>query len=239
MTTDLEIENKIFMRNLSAPIGGVMRFHLIYAGPLSASGNKPKPDEARNIRDQLSPQMKYLWETHHALKVLQNTAWVPRPGNSAPLISGNASPFDDGTAMQKARKNMPWMFTNFCEPISYGESSYVPLVRKSLDLNCGIDVLFLRQGDPGALVNQGGDIDNRIKTLLDALKMPDSDASSKWPPKSGVTYCLMESDTLVANLSVSTDRLLFAPNEKPNEVHLVVEVEIQVLRVGAWNVCLV
>jgi hypothetical protein len=226
------------MRNLSAPIGGVMRFHLVYSGPLSASGNKSKPDEARNIRDQFSPQLKYLWESHHALKVLENSAWVPRPGNRAPAISGNATPFDDGSQIHQARMIMPDMFVNLCEPISHGPKSYVPLVRKSLDLNCGIDILFLRQGDPGALVNQGGDIDNRIKTLLDALKMPDSDASSKWPQRADVTHCLMESDTLVSDLNVSTDRLLFSQTEKPNEVHLVIEVEIKILRVGAWNMCL-
>jgi len=32
--------------------------------------------------------------------------------------------------------------------------------------------LFLRPGEPGRLVSRGGDIDNRIKTLLDGLRMP-------------------------------------------------------------------
>ena len=39
-------------------------------------------------------------------------------------------------------------------------------------LTCGLKILFLRKEGPGKLILQGGDIDNRLKTLLDALKMP-------------------------------------------------------------------
>jgi hypothetical protein len=41
-------------------------------------------------------------------------------------------------------------------------------VRNSFALHCGLKVLFLRKEPPGK-VYQGGDIDGRIKTLLDAL----------------------------------------------------------------------
>jgi hypothetical protein len=46
---------------------------------------------------------------------------------------------------------------------------WVPLVKEGM--LCDINVLFLRSDAPGALV-KSGDIDNRIKTLLDALRMP-------------------------------------------------------------------
>jgi hypothetical protein len=46
---------------------------------------------------------------------------------------------------------------------------WVPLVKEGM--LCDIHVLFLRSDAPGTLV-QSGDIDNRIKTLLDALRMP-------------------------------------------------------------------
>jgi hypothetical protein len=52
-------------------------------------------------------------------------------------------------------------------------------------------------------------------------------------------YCLLESDTLISGFEVSTGRLLFPATKYPNEVHLVIQVEIKVLRVGEWNVCLV
>lgn len=117
---------------------------------------------------------------------------------------------------------------------------FLPLVRESLHLNCELDILFLRQQDPGALISQGGDIDNRIKTLLDALRMPSPDEEVRAPTTidDELTYCLMESDTLVSRLNIDTDRLLFAESDKPNEVHLVIEVTLNVLRVSPYNQCL-
>jgi hypothetical protein len=231
------LRDKILLRNMSAPISGVMRFHLVYGGPLAATGNKSKPAEAKRIRDVLSPQLANLWSTHHALQMLKNSALVMSPGQAG--LSMPLSPFDDGKRVQLARGLAPQNFVDLCEPVAYGDKKYMPLVRKSLDLNCGISVLFLRQGDPGSLVNQGGDLDNRIKTLLDALKMPDRETHDSYASTLDMTYCLMESDSLASDLNVKTDRLLFPQTQYPNEVHLVIEVDVQVLRVGVWNVCLV
>ena len=85
---------------------------------------------------------------------------------------------------------------------------------------------------------KGGDLDNRIKTLCDALRMPDADVEARYPQAQDHTYCLLESDTLISGLEVETGRLLFPKTEFPNEVHLVIEVSVKVLKVGPWNVCL-
>src|SRR6266849_6098917 len=61
------------------------------------------------------------------------------------------------------------------KPVLIGGKQFVPLVRQSLALACSLDILFLRREEPGSLILQGGDIDNRIKTLFDALKMPTAD----------------------------------------------------------------
>jgi hypothetical protein len=114
----------------------------------------------------------------------------------------------------------------------------MPLIRKSLDLNCELNVLFLRKEDPGALVLQGGDIDNRIKLLFDALKIPDTDEARAYPQAQELTYCLMESDALVFRFDVDSDRLLFPKIEKVDEVFLVIEVIVRVLRVAEWNMAL-
>ena len=60
---------------------------------------------------------------------------------------------------------------NLRVPIGVGGRIFQPLVRESFALKCGLDILFLRQESPGK-VYQGGDLDNRIKTLLDALSVP-------------------------------------------------------------------
>lgn len=210
-----------------------MRFSLVFNGRLSGTGNKPKPDQVRDIRDVFHEQLKYLWETHSALKRLRQSAIVNKAGRDLAVTEG---PFDIPRDLDRFPPRDHE--TDLCEPIFQGDFSYIPLVRKSLDLNCRLDIHFLRQEDPGSLVLQGGDLDNRIKMLFDALRKPDPDVQHKHPQKHKKLYCLLESDTLISGFSVSTDRLLFPRTAYPNEVHLLIEVTVSVLKVGGWNVCL-
>jgi hypothetical protein len=208
-----------------------MHFHLIYHGPLPGAGNKSKPDFARSIRDQFHPQLRLLWQTHPAMVRLQHSAHVPEnPENYLAVVDSPFHTERDGT--------VPPGFINLCEPITKGPKQYIPIVRKSLDLNCSLEILFLRQEDPGSLVLQGGDLDNRIKTLFDALRVPDEDVERNYPQAQTPTYCLLESDTLISGFDVSTGRLLFPNTNHRNEVHLIIEVTVRVLRLGSWNQCL-
>jgi len=121
-------------------------------------------------------------------------------------------------------------------PIQRHGRLYRPLIRKSLDLTCSLNVLFLRQEDPGSLLKKAGDLDNRIKTFIDALEMPPEAAEGD--EVSGVNYCLLENDTLVRGLEIDSERLLLPEQDFPNQVHLIVEVVVHVEKVGSWNVCL-
>ena len=69
-----------------------MRFRLIYQGQLPGSGNSSKkPSAVQAIRDQLHPQLKFLWDTHKALKRLKKTSIVStHPGRDIDLTE---SPF--------------------------------------------------------------------------------------------------------------------------------------------------
>ena len=138
-----------------------MQFYLVYNGPLPSSGNKGKPNHARNIRDKLHPQMELLWNTHIALKRLRWTARVPRQPGA--YVSSTETPFDP---TEQPTHPLPPAYVDLCEPVQKGQKTYIPLVRKSLHLNCALDILFLRQEDPGELVTQGGDLDGRLKTFL-------------------------------------------------------------------------
>lgn len=210
-----------------------MRFHLVYHGALEGSGNKSKPDQVRDIRDHFHPQLKYLWETHSALKRLRQTAIVKKnPGGY--LATPDGPSIERDIDIYPARDDE----IDLCGAIEDGSKKYLPLVRKSLQLNCTLSINFLRQEDPGSLILQGGDVDNRIKMLFDALRKPDVDIEARFPQAQETTYCLMESDTLVSGFQVDTDRLLFPKTERPNEVHLLIEVKVNVLRVGTWNICL-
>jgi hypothetical protein len=73
---------------------------------------------------------------------------------------------------------------------------FVPLVSIAGGFTCSLDILFLRRDSPGSLVKSGGDIDNRIKTLLDALTIPNESqlAGIKFEPHEQPFYTLLEDD---------------------------------------------
>jgi hypothetical protein len=172
------------------------------------------------------------------LKRLRYSALVPPPeAFEGFLIDVPDSPFYDMDE-PPTPEVIPEGYINLIEPIVKGNKSYFPLVRKSLDLVCSLKILFLRQEDPGELVSQGGDLDGRIKTLFDALRAPDEDVELNYPQAQDETYCLLENDTLISEFNVTSGRLLFAETTKPNEVHLVIDVKVRVLRVGSWNLAL-
>ena len=77
-----------------------------------------------------------------------------------------------------------------------------------------------------------------MKTLLDALRMPTRDEQARNTPADEMLYCLMQDDCLVSRLDIETDRLLFPSSTHPHEVHLDIEVSLNVLRVYPHNVCL-
>ena len=115
----------------------------------------------------------------------------------------------------------------------------MPLVRESLALACALDILFLRKEEPGKLILQGGDIDNRIKTLFDALRMPSTDDFNGTQGELvNPFYCLLENDSLINDCAIRTGRLLTRPNADVSEVRLVIDVTVKVMLVRSYNMSL-
>src|SRR5262249_23140630 len=75
---------------------------------------------------------------------------------------------------------------------------FAPSVSQLLSLVAELSVTFLRPEPPGSIITQGGDIDNRLKTLLDALRMPKN--AAEIPPRDSPAvhedpfFCLLEDD---------------------------------------------
>jgi hypothetical protein len=102
------------------------------------------------------------------------------------------------------------------------------LILKKLRLSCALDILLLRREQPGRIVLQSGDIDNRVKTLFDGLRMPASaDEAGAIDPTANPFFCLLESDTLIDEVHVVTDMLLIPADkpEKQNHVRIIISVE--------------
>jgi hypothetical protein len=105
-----------------------------------------------------------------------------------------------------------------------------------------LQILFLRRDAPGSVII-AGDLDNRIKTLIDALRRPlnANELRGNETPGEGEDpfYCLLEDDKLVSHLEVETDTILDPPkNNSPEElrrVRTVITVEIKPYYVTLFN----
>lgn len=118
-----------------------------------------------------------------------------------------------------------------------GPFHFAPLISSRLNLIAELAITMLRPEPPGSIVTQGGDIDNRIKTLLDALRMPRvlAELSKGDTPSEGEDpfFCLLQDDNLVTKLAVSTDRLL-EPVDSQSEVQLLIHVTVKQTQ-GTWD----
>jgi len=107
---------------------------------------------------------------------------------------------------------------------------FLPLLTGHRGLACAIDVLFLRRDVPGRVIGSGGDIDNRLKVLFDALRVPTdcSEIPSSWVPdrEEDPLHCLLDDDKLITSISVVTDQLLtpMEEGEAVNDVVLIIQV---------------
>ncbi|MFH1594935.1 MAG: hypothetical protein ABIG94_00990 [Pseudomonadota bacterium] len=115
---------------------------------------------------------------------------------------------------------------------------FVPLVNEYMYLVADLQIQLLRPEPPGSVNTQSGDLDNRVKTLLDALRMPrvvDELPNGDNPgPEENPFFCLLEDDALINSFSVTTHRWL-DPKVSHKEVILLVTVRTSVTRLMARN----
>lgn len=88
---------------------------------------------------------------------------------------------------------------------------FAALVHDNLHLTAELDVLLLRpESAAGPIVR--GDIDNRLKTLLDALAAPahaqQVSSEARATSASAPLHTLLQDDRLITKVTVETDRLL-------------------------------
>lgn len=184
--------------------------------------------------------MKYLWKTDPFLSQYQI-----HPDN--PNIGENPDPAADSMyAMWAPDENQE---RSLVEVVASRHAQFgyrfVPLVTKCFRLLCSLHVLFLRHDVPGSAI-QAGDIDNRIKTLIDALRPPQTQnelVDTDSTPREGEDpfFCLLEDDNQVSGFTVETDSLLEAVDEPSDKrrVKIVVTVELRPYYVTPLNLSFV
>jgi hypothetical protein len=124
--------------------------------------------------------------------------------------------------------------------VKRGRFRCIPLVRERVNLVCDLDILFLRRENPGQLISAGGDLDNRIKVLFDALRVPqdDNEVRGLVPTNpAGLLFCLTEDDSLITGFRVTTDRLLEPAKSgaEENNVKLIINVEVKATKLTEEN----
>ena len=122
-----------------------------------------------------------------------------------------------------------------------GNTIFVPVVTQGLDLVAQLDILMLHPEEPGAIITKGGDLDNRLKTLFDALRNPkdlkELPDNYPQPPTEQLLYCLLEDDALITGVAMTTDRLLEFSSE--DEVFLLIRVWIRGAKTTMDNMSLI
>jgi hypothetical protein len=219
-----------------------MRFRLIYDGELKSRQKDPSDGKwdrmaghTQSIRKVFHRQLKHLWQNNKFLRefamhpaAFGNPNWARAPGEDA--VWGIA-------------RDEKWLLS---EVVAYNfrESGYrfVPLINEQFSLVCSLDILFLRRDIPGSVIS-AGDLDNRIKTLIDALRKPQgaNELRGNETPGDGEDpfYCLLSDDKLVSQLRVETDTLLDPPTGDKEvdrrQVRLVITVEVKPYDITSFN----
>jgi hypothetical protein len=166
-----------------------------------APRRRSHPADIHRIRMNLHPQLKALWQ------------YKPLSLQLHQLREAPANPGD--IAILERSNNV----------------LFAPLITQKNNLACELSVTFLRQQPPGQLLGEGGDIDNRLKTLLDALRKPNTaeaqQAQIDARPDDDPIHCLLQDDALVTKVSVETDRLL-RPATDPFDLVAIIHVRVLV-----------
>ncbi len=197
------------------PIQGedVVELRLLYQGILRANGSV---EDKFSIRRQLHPQLRRLWRENPLLRDACERIGLPHdPSN----------PFEYGIDTLAGR---------------IGDFPVSPALPKEILFAMQYRCSFSRREKPGKVFMRG-DIDNRLKTLFDALKMPSPfQECGEQKPKEDENpfYVLLEDDETIADVSVTTDRLLqFPPEHEYSKEYavLVINVKLEPIRNSAWG----
>jgi hypothetical protein len=225
---------------MSAPLRGTygmpfVKFTLTFDGSLPASANKAKNQSKWDIRQRFDPQLRDLWGSNPALRELERDGrYFPEKGETHLRQAHHGSVQERVWRAEGQNYIIPGTI-DLCAPINMHGAWFRPLIRETFALHCGLKILFLRKERPGRIY-QGGDIDGRIKTLLDALTMPQHvEQVLGKTDKNEPIFCLLEDDSMVSGLQVETERLLTDENHPADFARLTIEVDVRVRQTMIYN----
>jgi hypothetical protein len=213
---DLHVES---LRFHDPPEGAntFMEFRLIYRGQLPAEKNRPRLKDKQRIRRELHPQLRNLWNSHRSLRELSSARPIVGYQGTTEVTASWAEVESERHKVVSEKGNHIHRF--------------MPLITEETYYGCALDILFLRRDMPGGIFEHNGDIDNRLKVLLDALRKPRQPQELEdepQPPDFVPCFCLLSDDGLIDKITVTTDQLLtdLTGTEAVNDVVLIIHVTV-------------
>ena len=186
-----------------------MEFRLVLRGHLPPDKRGTVPVKHR-IRQELHPQLRTLWQQHPALRGAFDPKMNLRKKGQQSRIEELASDND-----------------------KFG-FRFVPLVKKK-DFACALDILLLRRQEPFRTFDPVGDLDGRVKTLIDGLRMPQVHqevGDYKPAPDENPFFCLMDDDSAIFDFKVKVHRLLVPAEPEEPERDIVAIIGVRVTTFG-------
>ncbi|OYQ50045.1 hypothetical protein CHU92_00150 [Flavobacterium cyanobacteriorum] len=130
----------------------------------------------------------------------------------------------------------PIATSSFTSVKNVGGHNFATLVCKTMSMYCELDLLILK---PDISHGAFGDLDNKLKTIFDALRYPNKvqEIPSSWTPNADQTplICLLEDDDLITRFNVNVDRLL--RNASTDDIVMIITVKVKGVgaRVGSLS----
>ncbi|HEY5175928.1 MAG TPA: hypothetical protein VII95_10235 [Terriglobales bacterium] len=207
-----------------------MEFHLLYTGPLHSAGSENHVAEGHSMRKVFHRQLQRLWNTHPNLRemaVSKASDFVADEANKGNFDVPSPSSRDEAIRLSLRAMGNTWNGFGF---------NFIPLVTADLCLRCSLDILFLRVEEKNYVL-QGGDIDRRLITLFDSLRI--AKERNQFPrgtvPDAGEDpfFCLLQDDKLISEVRVNTGQLLRLPEARAlskHDVYLQITVKLNTTR---------
>jgi hypothetical protein len=118
---------------------------------------------------------------------------------------------------------------------------FINLINRRLSLYGKLNILLLRPAPRGSII-QSGDLDNRFKTIFDALSMPtesqiESMRKDNIEKFNDTIYCVVEDDQLIQH-SINLEDYQLLENVPDNEVELIIKIDLKCAKTTLNNLSL-
>jgi len=192
-------------------------FALKYDGKLPADRmDKARAPEKNRIRHWFHRQLTTYWSSQPTLRFWASLS-MPEGAvdeRQRGMVLSSDNPLLEHQGFYKGR---------------LGRFAFLPLVTRRNGRECDVKVALLRPGRAHSLVTSG-DLDNRIKTLFDCLRMPLKEEELEGLAAHHLNYdepfySVLEDDSLIGSFSVETAELL-VPDVPPDDVSVTIKVAI-------------